>query len=416
MKIAVIGSGISGLAAAYLLNQQHEVCLYEKNTSLGGHSRTIDVHLQGKSIAVDTGFIVFNRRNYPHLTALFKLLNVPVAESRMSFGVSIDDGWLEYGTQNFCRLFASKRNMLQPKFWLMLRDIKAFNDHAKQYLHTDLTLGACLHRLNLGEWFQHYYLLPMAGAIWSTSIKDILHFPAATLIQFFDNHGLLTVRDQPQWYTVKGGSAVYVSKLAERLKGCIKLDCQVTGVIRQGNHVLVEDRHGQTNRYDQVVLACHADQALHVLKHPTRQEQQILANIRYQPNDIVVHADTAFLPKRQQAWSSWNYLGTKKQAGKAMISLSYWMNNLQPLETSTPVIVTLNPEREPEKHLIFDRFAFEHPVFNQASLNAQKQMDAIQGKDNIWFAGAWQSYGFHEDGLHSAVKVAEKIGVRIPWQ
>jgi predicted NAD/FAD-binding protein len=416
MKIAIIGSGISGLGAAYLLNKEHDITVYEKNNYIGGHSRTVDITIEGKVIPVDTGFIVFNKRNYPHLTGLFKHLNVPVTKSDMSFGVSIDNGWLEYGTRRPLDLFAQKANIVRPKFWKMLLNILTFNAKAKNYLESDLTLGECLQELGLGKWFLDYYLLAMGAAIWSTPAKGMLDFPAKTFIRFFDNHGLLTVRDQPQWYTVQGGSKEYVKRLSASFKDKIKLNCGAQKLVRQKDSIELTDSNGNKEYYDQVIFACHTDQILQVIQNPTPEEKEIIGSIKYQSNEMILHTDTSFMQKRRHAWSSWVYLSEHQKDNNRAVSLSYWMNNLQPLNTNTPIIVTLNPSRAPDPKLVYDKYVFHHPVFNEQAVSAQQRMETIQGVDRLWFAGAWQRYGFHEDGLLSAVNIAHKMGVAIPWK
>lgn len=418
MKIAVIGSGISGLGAAYLLQSQHDITLYEKNDYVGGHSRTVDVTVPEGRVPVDTGFIVFNHRNYPNLTGLFEYLNVPTSKSDMSFGVSIDNGWLEYGTRKLTDIFAQKRNFLRCKYWKMIRDILHFNKHAGKYLaqETTLTLGQCLDEMNLGDWFRDYYLLAMGGAIWSTPLDKMLDFPARSFLQFFDNHGLLTVNDQPQWHTVQGGSREYIQRLSESLDNPIKLNCGVRRVVRQVGSVLVEDMTGETKLYDQVVFASHSDQILAMLENPTMLEKEIIGAFKYQPNRMVLHTDVSLMPQRKSAWSSWVYLSEQQKDQNPSVSLSYWMNNLQPIATQTPIIVTLNPGRDPQADLIQDEYEFHHPVFDEAAIAAQNRIMEIQGKDRIWYCGAWQRYGFHEDGLWSAVRVAEEMGAQIPWK
>lgn len=416
MKIAIIGSGISGLGAAYLLHSHHDITVYEANDYIGGHSRTVDVTIAGQPVSVDTGFIVFNYRNYPHLTALFEHLQVDIAKSDMSFGVSINEGWLEYGTRYPLSLFAQLNNICSLRFWGMVRDILRFNKHALTYIDSTLSLRECLDDLKLGEWFRRYYLLAMGGSIWSMPLESLLDFPAETFIRFFHNHGLLTVNDQPQWYTVKGGSKQYVQKLVAPFKDKIQLQCRVTHIIRHADYVEVVDSRGQTSNYDQVVLACHSDQIVSLLHQPQSLEYDVLSAIRYQSNEMVLHTDTGFMPKRKAAWSSWVYLSNSKNDNTSCVSLSYWMNNLQPLPTETPVIVTLNPGTEPAAESIMDRYQFTHPVFDRAAIEAQAHIQTIQGKDRIWYAGAWQKYGFHEDGLASAVTIAEQMGVSIPWK
>ncbi|MDG1286904.1 MAG: FAD-dependent oxidoreductase [Rickettsiales bacterium] len=418
MKIAIIGTGISGLSSAYLLHPHHEITVYEKNEVLGGHSRTVEVKVPEGKVPVDTGFIVFNHRNYPHLTALFEHLKVPTAKSDMSFGVSIDKGWLEYGTQQLGDMFAQKRNLLRPAYWRMIRDILTFNKQAGKYLeqNTTLTLGECLDEMKLGPWFRDYYLLAMGGAIWSTPLEKMLAFPAQAFLQFFDNHGLLSINDQPQWHTVVGGSREYVKRLSASFKERIKLNCGVKHVTRHEGYVEIEDAQGETHKYDQVIFACHSDQAMQLLQNPTPKEQDIVGSIRYQPNEMVLHTDTSFMQKRRNAWSSWVYLSEQRNDQNPAVSLSYWMNNLQPLDTKIPVIVTLNPGRAPDAATIQDRYSFEHPVFDASAIHAQSRMHEIQGKDRIWYCGAWQRNGFHEDGLWSAVRVAKELGVDIPWK
>jgi predicted NAD/FAD-binding protein len=416
MKIAIIGSGISGLGAAHLLHDKHEITLFEKNATLGGHSRTVNAKVDGIDIPIDTGFIVFNKRNYPNLVSLFNQLGVPIAKSDMSFGVSVNNAWLEYGTRRPLDIFSQKMNLLRPQFWQMLRDIFKFNKQAKKYLTSDITLGKCLDELGLGNWFKAYYLLPMGASIWSMPIHEMLAFPAQSFIRFFDNHGLLTINDQPQWYTVKGGSQEYIKLLTAPFADNIKRNCGIKKVIRHNNHIELLDASGIKTTYDQVIFACHTDQILNILAQPTKAEQQIIGAIDYQTNEMVLHSDTSFMPKRQSAWSSWVYLSDTKEDQTSSISLSYWMNNLQPLATKKPMLVTLNPGREPDAAKVYDRYTFHHPVFDKKAIDAQGCLEKIQGVDRIWYAGAWQGYGFHEDGLLSAVKIAKKLGAHIPWK
>ena len=418
MNIAIIGTGIAGNGAAYLLHPHHHITVYEQNDYIGGHSRTVQVTTPDGKVAVDTGFIVFNYRNYPLLTGLFEHLEVPVVKSDMSFGVSIHNGWLEYGTQHLHNIFAQKTNMLRPAFWRMMRDIFHFNKQAHRYVDADpnITLGQCLDELGIGPWFRDYFLLAMGGAIWSTPVEQMLHFPAATFIRFFDNHGLLTVNDQPQWYTVQGGSREYVGRLVHPFLDKMKLGCGVVSVTRQADGVEIVDTQGKTATYDQVIFACHSDQAMAMLQNPTQKEREIISAITYQPNKVVLHSDTSFMPKRKAAWASWVYLSEQRNDQNPAMCLSYWMNNLQPLGTDTPMIVTLNPTRMPDASLTHDICTLEHPVFDEAAINAQENLAQIQGKDRIWWCGAWTRYGFHEDGLLSAVNVAEELGATTPWK
>jgi uncharacterized protein len=416
-KIAIVGTGISGLGAASLLHPYHDVTLYEKNDYIGGHSRTVEVKTGDGVIPVDTGFIVFNKRNYPLLTRLFAHLQVPIIESDMSFGASIENGWLEYGTQKLSNIIAQKRNLLRPAFWGMVADIMKFNKNASAYLlkDTSFTLGDCLDDMGMRPWFREYFLLAMGGAIWSASLAEMLKFPACTFIRFFENHGLLTVDDHPQWYTVQGGSREYVRRLTEPFKDRIRLGLGVSKVTREDGGVIVEDTRGEKQTYDEVVFACHADQALVMISDATADEKRILSSFKYQPNRAVLHSDISFMPKRRKAWASWVYLSESKSDKNPRMSLSYWMNNLQPLKTKQPLIVTLNPGREPDPNLVYNDYMFEHPVFDAAAISNQPAVAGLQGRNSLWFCGAYQRYGFHEDGLAGAVGVAEGMGINPPW-
>lgn len=415
MKIAIIGTGISGLGAAYLLTPHHDITVYEKNAYIGGHSRTIEVSTGSSSTPIDTGFIVFNNWNYPNLLGLFKHLKVPYQKSNMSFGVSIKDGWLEYASGG---LFAQAQNIIRPQYWGMLSDILRFNKQALNYIDKDanITLEQCLNELKMGDWFKRYYLLAMGAAIWSCSVDTIMKFPAKTYLRFFKNHGLLSVNNRPQWYTVTGGSREYIKRLTQSFSDKIKLNTPVKSVKNQNNKVLVEDATGHVEEFDQVIFACHSDQALRMIDNPSGDLKDIIESFGYQENKIIVHSDLSFMPKRKKCWASWVYLSEEQEDKKDVVSLSYWMNNLQNLPKEYPIIVTLNPGRRPKEDLIMDEYTFSHPIFDLPAIKAQEKIDTIQGQNNFWFCGAYQRYGFHEDGLLSAVKVAKKIGVDIPWE
>lgn len=415
MKIAIIGTGISGLGAAYLLSRQHDITVYEKNAVLGGHSRTIDLEIQGEKIPVDTGFIVFNKRNYPLLTGLFQYLDVAIEKSDMSFGVSVENGAIEYGSKG---MFAQKRNLLRPQYWGMIADILRFNKNALTFVENKepLTLHELLDKMKMGDWFRRYYLQAMGAAIWSCSVETILNFPAQTFLNFFKNHGLLTVNDHPQWYTVKGGSREYIKKITADYADKIRLSTGAVLVKRSAEHVTVEDSTGQKQDFDHVIFACHADQALAILDNPSDDERKVLGSFAYQKNHIIVHGDTSFMPRHKGAWASWVYLSQTAQDRQPVVSLSYWMNNLQSLNTDKPVIITLNPQRQPKAAVIYDQHDFSHPVFTLQATNAQDALHTIQNKNRISFCGAYQRYGFHEDGLLSAVNVARQLGVDIPWK
>lgn len=418
MKIAIIGTGISANIASYMLNQQHDITVYEKNSYIGGHSRTLSVDYDGKQINVDTGFIVFNYRNYPLLTGMFEHLGVAVEKSDMSFAASINDGWLEYNAQSLSKLFAQKRNILRPKYIGMLLDINKFFKAAKVILETEdstKTLGQFVDELRLGDWFKKYFLLPMGGAIWSCPVEQMLDFPAYTYVLFFENHGLLTVNDQPQWYTVSGGSKKYVEKLTASFADKIKLNCGVREVFRRDGKVEIIDELGNIEVYDHVVIGAHGDESLAMLADASEDEKAVLGNFKYQKNIAYLHRDESLMPKRRKAWASWVYLSEAQEDKNPHISLTYWMNLLQNIDDKYPLFVTLNPASPPEPELVFNKHEFTHPVFTNAAIASQKQIEKIQGQRNTWFCGAYQRYGFHEDGMMSGVAVAEKLGAKLPW-
>lgn len=414
MKIAIIGAGISGLSAAWLLRQQHDITVFEKNDYVGGHSRTIDVKTPDGNVPVDTGFIVFNDWNYPNLFGLFDKIGVPYEKSDMSFGVSIGNGFLEYSSYG---LFAQKKNFFRPSYWRMIFDILRFNKQAERFLEKDasFTLRQCLDELKMGDWFRRYYLLAMGSAIWSCPISTILDFPASTYIRFFKNHGLLNINDRPQWYTVKGGSREYVHLLTKDFSDRIYTGISIQKVISHQSQVKLIDESGGEHFFDQVIFACHPDEAVGMIKNPDPKTVSVLGGFTYQQNKIIVHSDESFMPSRRECWASWIYLNDTSKHDKSEVSLSYWMNNLQPLKTSTPVFVTLNPSRMPKASLVHDAHVFHHPVFNESAIRAQGQIDSMQGVGGLWFCGAYQRYGFHEDGLWSAVNIARKMGAPIPW-
>jgi len=416
MRIAIIGTGISGLGAAYLLAPHHDISVFEKETRAGGHSRTIEIDVEGRKVPVDTGFIVFNRRNYPHLTEMFRHLGVETHKSDMSFGASIRGGYLEYGSKG---MFSQKRNLLRPAFWRMVFDILRFNRAAEKMLdHPDeLTLAECLDKLGMGEWFRRYYLQAMGAAIWSCSVETILEFPARTFIRFFKNHGLLTIDDHPQWYTVTGGSCEYVRKLSAGFSDKIRTGSGVRRVRRVAEGVEVTDSQGESAVYDRAIFACHADEALALLEDADDLEKEILGAFRYGKNRVVVHGDASFMPRRRGAWASWVYLSEAEVDREPVVSLSYWMNNLQNLPTEKPIIITLNPPRRPAAGSVYDEHVFSHPVFTLGALRAQQRMDELQNRRNVGFCGAYMRYGFHEDGLLSAVNLCRDVfGVEPPWR
>lgn len=407
-RIAVIGGGISGLSTAYLLAPHHAVTLFESASQLGGHARTVVAGVRGDQ-PVDTGFIVFNYANYPNLTRMFQDLDVPVAKSDMSFGASINGGEIEYGLRDLRALTAQKRNLLRPGYLRMLRDILRFNDQAEALATDDrTTIGELMDKLKLGEWFQRYYLMPVCGAIWSTPPAEIRNFPARSLVQFFSNHALLSTSGQHQWWTVDGGSVEYVRRLESHLRGrgvAIYTKSKVQSVERSDTQVIVHSDAGPVAPFDQVVFACHSDQALRLLAHPTVQERAALSAIRFQDNQMFLHRDTSQMPRRKAAWSSWVYKADTSKEETA-IGVTYWMNKLQNIPDADPLFVSLNPSEPVQDHLVYDQKTFRHPIFDVAAMAAQQELKGMQGQHNTWFAGAYTRHGFHEDGFASAARIA----------
>ena len=406
-RVAVIGGGISGLACAYKLAPHHAVTLYEAAPRLGGHARTVLAGRNGDQ-PVDTGFIVFNYANYPHLTRMFQDLDVPVTKSDMSFGASIDDGRIEYGLRDLRALTAQRRNLLRPGFARMLGDILRFNRRAEALARDDSsTIGELMDDLRLGAWFQHFYLMPLCGAIWSTPPAQIRDFPARALVQFFRNHALLGASGQHQWWTVAGGSIEYVRRLERFLRGrgvAIRSGTPVRSVLRGDGRITVQSAGGAA-RFDQVIFACHSDQALKLLAQPTPQERAALSALRFQDNEMILHRDPAQMPRRRAVWSSWVYKADTTRPEPA-IGVTYWMNRLQAIPESDPLFVSLNPSRPVPDELIYDQTTFRHPVFDAPALAAQYRLGALQGQNNTWYAGAYTRHGFHEDGFASAVRIA----------
>lgn len=414
-KIAVIGSGISGLSAAWHLSKNHDVTLYETADRLGGHANTRSVEVDGAGVDVDTGFIVYNPRNYPNFTALLNVLEVETADSDMSFAASLGSGSFEYSS-NPAGLFAQKRNLLRPRMWRMVSDLlRLYRQSERADLTTDTrTLDEFLREEGYSDTFRNDHVLPMCAAIWSSPSEQMKHYPARTFFRFFINHGLLQLADRPAWRTIRGGSQHYVNALHADFSGRTHLSQDITSVERAPRGVLVRSRSGESALFDDVVLATHSDQALALLETPSQRERDILSRIRYRPNTAILHTDTRLMPRKRKAWASWNYLETKNNpSAGSEISLTYWMNALQPLNTDTPVLVTLNPQQEinPESVLAVD--AYDHPVFDSAAVDAQQDLPEIQGQGGVWYAGAWMGSGFHEDGLQAGLAVAEAIGAPV---
>ena len=420
-RIAIIGSGISGLASAYFLHQAHDVVLFEANNYLGGHTNTVDIQLEGKTFAVDTGFLVFNERTYPNLIALLKELGVDSYATDMSFGVSLNYGKLEWAGTNLDSVFAQRSNLFSISFIRMLRDIMKFNAAAKHNLDrcliSKISLGDLLMQDKYGSAFRNNYLLPMAAAIWSSKPDDILDFPASTFLQFCINHALLQVNDRPKWRTVKGGGRAYVQKIAACLAD-IRLNTPVLSVRRTEDGVLVDTNIG-TETFDSVIFATHAPDTLRLLTDASQTENAILSAVRYQANSAVLHTDETQLPRRKKVWSAWNYIGGPNANTEINdmrpVCVSYLLNQLQELPIEQAVIVTLNPFTPPAPNTVLAQFEYDHPVFDADAIRSQALLPTIQGKNKIWFAGAWTGYGFHEDGLKSALRVVADFQAAPSW-
>jgi len=412
-RIAVIGSGISGLSAAYLLGQRHEVHLFESEARLGGHANTV---MAGGRTPVDTGFIVFNELNYPHLTAFFRHLDVPVADSQMTLSVRLLNPDLEWGGTNFKTLIAQKRNLLRPRFWSMTADILRFHREAAANLEAaranGWTLAGLLKARRYSAPFVNWYLIPMGAAIWSTPLQTMLDFPAETFLQFCINHRLLQVNDRPVWKTVRGGSIEYVKRVAAKLEH-VHLGHPVARVQRHPHGVELECG-GTVHHFDAAVFATHPPQTLRILRNSDPEERGVLGSFLFQKNLANLHSDTSFMPKRKELWSAWNFhqLGGAPHSDQP-VSLSYWMNLLQPLNSERPYIVSLNSGRRPAQSVC--EVLYEHPLFNRQAIAAQARLRGIQGRGGIFHCGAWTRFGFHEDGILSAVRVAEAMNVPIPW-
>ncbi|MES9944387.1 MAG: FAD-dependent oxidoreductase [Candidatus Thiodiazotropha sp.] len=415
MKIAVIGSGISGLSAAWLLQRKHQVTLYEAADYLGGHTHTVDVTLDGTTHPVDTGFLVYNDLTYPNLIQLFDHLGVETHATEMSFSVTVPEADLEWAGANLGTLFAQRRNLVRLNYWRMLQEIVHFNNRAQNLLawseQRRITLGRLLDDQGYSEWFRTWYLLPMAAAIWSSSPSEILGFPASTFLRFCINHRLLQIKDRPQWRSLIGGGREYVEKLAQPLD--IRLNTPVHSVTREADRVVVESPQSHT-LYDAVIFATHAPDSLRMLKDADVRERALLGAFDYQPNSAVLHTDRRFLPTRESLWSAWNYL-SQGETGES-VCVSYLLNQLQQVPFQTPLMVTLNPDPQRMPRDPVAVYQYDHPIFNQSAIDAQASLHSIQGRNRVWFCGAWCGYGFHEDGLKSALRIIGDFNVEAPWK
>lgn len=421
LDIAVIGSGIAGLGAAWLLSKFHRVTLYERESRLGGHSNTVDVPTAAGVLPVDTGFIVYNELNYPNLTSLLRHLDVATIDSDMSFAVSIDGGRLEYSGGSWSGLFAQPGNILRPRYLKMLAEISRFFRDAPRARTepANVSLGSWLAERRYSEAFLYDHLLPMAAAIWSVPVRQMLAFPVASFVAFLHNHGLLRLTDRPQWRSIAGGSRSYIKRILDDFDGRILRGTPVAAVRPGPAGVAVHDAMGGIKRYDDVVIATHGDEALGMLPGASPEVRETLAAFRYQPNTAVLHRDPRLMPRRRRAWSSWNYLAVTgvdgARADTARVSVTYWMNRLQNLDPQHPVFVSLNPIRAPRDELTVAAFEYSHPAFDAAAIQAQNRLAGLQGRQGIWLCGSYCGYGFHEDALASGLAVAEMIGAQRPW-
>ncbi|MEL7463781.1 MAG: FAD-dependent oxidoreductase [Pseudomonadota bacterium] len=421
MKIAVVGSGAAGLSAALALSDSHEVLLFEKDDRFGGHANTVDVDTADGKIAVDTGFIVYNDQNYPNLASMFDHLGVPTKWSDMSFGFSLNDGRFEYACDSLDKIFAQRRNALNPQFLNTFRDVLRFVKIAPRDLASGalsgLTLGEWLDERRFGRWFRERFLLPMGGAIWSTPTERMMEFPAANFVSFFSNHDLFTgLAAAMQWRTVDGGSREYVSRILDILSNRARKGVGVKWARRIEGGVELSFEDGSTGVFDHVVFAGHAPQTYALMTDLDKEERSILSAFQTTKNRAILHRDPALMPKRRKVWSSWSMIsgGEAKAAGRP-VSLSYWMNRLQSLPTSEDIIVTLNAHREPAPELKIAEFNYAHPLYDEAAFASQARMDDIQGRGGYWYAGAWLGWGFHEDAAKSGLRVAEALDARPDW-
>ncbi|WP_191602213.1 NAD(P)/FAD-dependent oxidoreductase [Marinomonas algicola] len=412
MKIAIIGTGISGLSAAYHLSQSHDITLFESADRIGGHTATIDVDYQGKKYAIDTGFIVYNDWTYPKFIELMTALNVESSATEMSFSVSCEYSGLEYGGNNLDTLFAQRKNLFNLPYLRMLKDIVSFNKSAIEDLESgrldeSTTLGEYLKKQGYGKLFASHYLIPMGSAIWSSTLAEMLDFPLVFFVRFFKNHGLLSVNNRPQWRVIKGGSRAYLEPLTAGFKDRIKLNTRIKQVVRNNDGVEIYFDDQSHDVFDQIVFACHSDQALSLLNDPSAEETRILSAMPYRMNEVVLHTDDSILPKAKKAWSSWNYhLG---EDSNRPATLSYNMNILQGIESNTTFVVTLNDDGNIAADKVIGRYHYAHPVFTLEGIAAQGRWSDINGVNKTWFCGAYWRNGFHEDGCMSGIRVAEKI-------
>ena len=412
-NIAIIGSGVSGLTAAYLLSKKHHVTVFEKNNVIGGHTATVDIKKDGVAYAIDTGFIVFNDKTYPNYLALLDEIGIGKQATEMSFSVHNCQTGLEYNGHNLNTLFAQRRNLLNPRFWLLVKEILRFNKLCKSIFEQDvylpgLTLGDFLIEHKFSPFFAEHYILPMGAAIWSSSLEQMEDFEFRFFVQFFHHHGLLNIADRPQWYVVPNGSRSYLQPLCQPFKDNIHLNANIIGITRNDNQIQLHfNKSEQSQSFDEVVIACHSDQALSLLSDATEDEVAILSNMPYSKNSVILHTDVSLLPDRKAAWASWNYQLSDDRSKAA--SVTYNMNILQGLKSEDTFCVTLNQKQDIDPQKILREFVYHHPIFSYESIRAQQQRTLICGQQHTHFAGAYWHSGFHEDGVRSAVEVAQRF-------
>lgn len=415
MRIAIVGSGIAGMGSAWLLSENADTHLFEIDSRMGGHSHTVIADTPEGPVPVDTGFIVFNNHNYPNLVGLFDQLGVQTEDTDMSFGISVGPGQIEY-EGSLGGLLAQPANLLKMSYWQMIGGLVRFYRSARHRVASsppDESLGAFIKREGYSDPFLNYHLLPMAAAIWSCPMETMLEFPARSFIAFLENHRLMNFIDRPQWRTVSGGSRQYVKAIADTLGDRVHLNTTITGIARKAGGVVLTIKGQGEVWFDRVILAGHADQMLPLITDASQEEAGILGAFDFQPNRVLLHSDPALMPERRRAWASWSYLTRENIADG--LCVTYWMNRLQNLKCQTPLLVTLNPFIEPDPDLVHGEYLYSHPIFDGKAIKAQAELPRIQGRNGLYFAGAWTKYGFHEDGLASAVAAVKSLGVDIPW-
>lgn len=417
-QIAVIGAGIAGLSSTWLLSQKYNVTLFERDDWYGGHAHTVDVATECGTFSIDTGFVVYNEKNYPNLIALFEHLNVATQETDMSFAVSLNRGELEYSGDGLNGIFAQRRNLFNPQQWRLLFGILKFNRAAKIFLQDDqdrdLSLGEFLRDGDHSEIMQQRYLLPMGAAIWSCPVETMLEFPAHSFIQFCENHGLLDLKGRPQWRTLLNGSQQYVRAILDDLPETVTFRGGADSVARNNQRIQISSS-GQVDEFDHVVFACHADDALALLEQPSKDEQRIVGSFKYQKNHTWLHSDDALMPKTRTTWSSWNYLAQWRHAETPVMSATYWANNLHRFDCATDYFVSLNPPSKPAQSKVLREMWYTHPIFDQAALLAKQELQTVQGNSNTWYCGSYAGFGFHEDAISSAMQTCALLGVTAPW-